>query len=92
MVPKMSPKDLPDLSHLSVPGAVIAVKVRPGGRRNQVVMTEEGLKIETTTAPEDGKANRDVAKLLAKAMGVAPSRLELVRGATSRQKEFRLSE
>lgn len=88
----MSAKDLPDLSHLAVPGAVIAVKVRPGGRRNLVSVSDEGLKVETTTAPEDGKATREVAKLLAKALGIAPSRLELVRGATSRLKEFRVSD
>lgn len=85
----MSAKDLPDLTHLAIPGAIIALKVRPGGRRNQVTADDEGIKVETTAAPEDGKANREVAKLLAKAMGVAPSRLELVRGATARLKEFR---
>ena len=40
--------------------------------------------------PEDGKANAAVIKLLAKALGVAKSRLVLVRGATSRDKLFRI--
>ena len=40
--------------------------------------------------PEDGKANAAVVKLLAKALGVAKSRLVLLRGATSRDKLFRL--
>ena len=37
-----------------------------------------------------GKANRAVAELLARALGVAKSRLELVRGQTARDKVFRL--
>ena len=37
--------------------------------------------IRVTATPEDGKANAAVRKLLARAMGIAPSRLTLVGGA-----------
>jgi uncharacterized protein YggU (UPF0235/DUF167 family) len=40
--------------------------------------------------PEDGRANKAVSELLAEALGVAKTRLTLVRGATSREKVFRL--
>jgi len=43
-----------------------------------------------TAAPEGGEANRAVVVLLAEAFGVAPSRIELVRGAASRDKLFRV--
>jgi uncharacterized protein YggU (UPF0235/DUF167 family) len=36
--------------------------------------------------PEDGKANAAVIDLVAQGLGVAPSRLTLLRGATSRDK------
>lgn len=43
-----------------------------------------------TAVPEDGRANRAVQDLLAEALGVAKTRLVLLRGATARDKVFRL--
>ena len=79
-----------DLAHLATPGTAISVRVTPKASRNAVTETPEGLRVSVTTAPEDGKANKAVAKLLADALGVARSRLTLVRGAASRDKTFRL--
>jgi uncharacterized protein len=79
-----------DLAHLATPGAEIAVRVTPKAARNAVTFGDEGLRVSVTTVPEDGKATRAVVKLLASALGVAKSRLTLIRGATSRDKVFRL--
>ncbi|MDT8854638.1 DUF167 domain-containing protein [Paracoccaceae bacterium Fryx2] len=78
------------LSHLAVTGARIAVRVTPRASRNAVV--EEGgvIRVYVTCVPEDGKATRAVAELLAKAMGVAKTRLTLLHGAAARDKLFRL--
>jgi uncharacterized protein YggU (UPF0235/DUF167 family) len=78
------------LSHLARPGAEIAVRVTPRASRNGVEETAEGLKVTVTTVPEDGKANKAVVKLVADALGVAKSRLTLLRGASGRDKLFRL--
>lgn len=84
-----------DLAAFAVPGRVIAVRVTPRASRNQVSATvledgSEGLRVSVTTVPEDGKANAAVVKLMAKALGIAPSRLVLLRGATGRDKLFRV--
>ena len=51
-------------------GCTLPVRVRAGGRRNVVGGVQEGaLRVEVTTAPEKGKANLAVRKLLAKALG-----------------------
>lgn len=72
----------------------IAVRVTPNASRNEVKPAEgEGpLRVYVTTVPEDGKANRAVQKLLAKHLGVAPSRLTLVRGGTSRDKVWEVTD
>ena len=44
------------------------------------------LKIKVTAAPEGGKANDAVIKLLAKRWRVASGRFQLVNGARARQK------
>ncbi|WP_442771684.1 DUF167 domain-containing protein [Paenirhodobacter enshiensis] len=79
-----------DLSHLAVSGTEIALRVTPKASRNAIVAGEEGLRAYVTVVPEDGKANAEVTKLLAKALGIAKSRLVLLRGQTSRDKVFRV--
>ncbi|SMO32181.1 DUF167 domain-containing protein [Paracoccus laeviglucosivorans] len=79
-----------DLSHLAQPGAEIAVCVTPRASRNAVALDGQTIRVTVTAVPEDGKANAAVIKLLAKSLGVAKSRLVLVRGATARDKLFRL--
>ncbi|MBZ4022775.1 hypothetical protein CKO11_09920 [Rhodobacter sp. TJ_12] len=79
-----------DLRHRATPGAEIALRVTPKASRNQIVAGEEGLRAYVTVVPENGKANAAVVKLLAKSLGVAKSRLTLIRGETARDKVFRL--
>ncbi len=88
-------KTTPDLSYLAQPGRCLDVRVTPRAGRNAVLAPENGvgeiaLRVQVTAPPEDGKANRAVRKLLAGALGVAPSRLTLLRGAAGRDKRFRL--
>ncbi|HKC08411.1 MAG TPA: DUF167 domain-containing protein [Methylomirabilota bacterium] len=70
---------------------MVEVRVQPRARRNEVVEQAGGVfRVRVTAAPEAGAANRAVIALLAEAFGVAPSRVELVRGAASRDKLFRV--
>ena len=80
-----------DLASLAKPGVEIAVRVTPKASRNMVKRDEEGqIRVYVTVVPEGGKANAAVQKLLAKALGVAKSRLTLIRGQTARDKVFRV--
>jgi uncharacterized protein YggU (UPF0235/DUF167 family) len=79
-----------DPRDLAVSGAEIAVRVTPNAGREQVTLDGSRFLIRVTVTPEDGKANKAVQKLLAKALGVAPTRLSLLRGAIARDKVFRL--
>ncbi|WP_375692091.1 DUF167 domain-containing protein [Pseudooceanicola sp. LIPI14-2-Ac024] len=81
---------IPDLSALAREGAEIAVRVTPKASRNDIRCAEGAIHVRVTAVPEDGKANAAVQRLLAKALGVAKSRLTLVRGQTARDKVFRL--
>ena len=78
------------LNHLAVSGAEIAVRVTPKASRNDIVMRDGVICIYVTTVPESGKATADVQKILAKALGIAKSDLTLIRGATSRDKVFKI--
>ena len=85
----MNKGDLSDLAH---PGATFELRVTPRAARNAVSLRDGQIRVSVTTAPEGGKANAAVQKLLAKALGVPKSRLTLIRGETARDKVFRLEE
>ena len=79
-----------DLSHLARTGAEISVRVTPKASRDRITVEDDQIRVYVTTVPEDGKATAAVQKLLTKALGVAKTRLILLRGATSRDKVFRI--
>jgi uncharacterized protein len=81
---------LSDPRSRAVPGAEIVVRVTPNAARAQVTLDGSRFGIRATCVPEDGKANKAVTRLLAKALGVAPSRLMPVRGTAGRDKVFRV--
>lgn len=85
-------RDLPDLSDLARPGARIEIRVTPKAARTSLTRKGNDVRARVTVVPENGKANAAVRALLAAAMGVAPSRLTLVRGETSRNKTFAYSD
>jgi len=76
------------LAHFAQPGTQIPVRVTPRASRNRVTQDDGQIRVYVTTVPEDGKANAAVQTLLAKALGVAKSRLTLIRGQTARDKTF----
>ncbi len=88
--PAMARPRLPDLTHLDRPGTEIAVRATPRARRPGIAESQQGVAVAVTEPPEDGRANAAVRDALAAALGVAKSRLTLVRGAASRDKVFRL--
>ena len=70
---------------------LLHVRVQPRARSNEVVGWQgDALRVRVTAPPAHGEANRAVTDLLAEALGVAASRIALVRGAASRDKLFRI--
>ncbi len=68
----------------------LALRVTPGARVESVELGEGKLLVKVRVKPEDGKANAAVLDLLADALGIATSRLRLLRGATGRDKLVQL--
>lgn len=72
----------------------IVIKVKPGSRKGPLIETDADgqLTIYVRERAVDGKANEAVAKLLAAHLLLPKSQVELVSGATSRVKRFRVGE
>ncbi|MFB0611861.1 DUF167 domain-containing protein [Aurantiacibacter poecillastricola] len=68
----------------------LAVRVTPGARSQEVAVSGAQLLVKTRAKPQDGAANEAVRVVLAEALDCAPSQITLLRGATSREKLFRI--
>lgn len=69
----------------------IALRVTPNAKSDAISIEAGQLKIRVTVVPEDGKANKAVIALLAKALGVSKSSLAIVRGETARDKVIKIA-
>lgn len=73
-------------------GASLTLQVRVHARAKTASIEGlyVGLEIRITTPPVDGNANGALSALMAKQFAVAVSRIEIVAGATSRDKTIRI--
>jgi len=73
-------------------GLVFEIRACPGASRRCAGGEHNGaLRVQTTAPPEKGKANNDILEILAEALGIRRSRLDIVSGRTSRDKKIRVS-
>ena len=70
--------------------AKITVTVKPGARVPSVRKNGDRLVIAVREPAVENRANEAVRRALAQHLGVAPSRVRLARGATSRTKIFEI--
>ena len=67
--------------------ARIDVRLTPRGGRDQIDGWDGAvLRVRVAAPPAEGRANESMVRLVAKALGVPPSRVTLVAGAQSRTK------
>ena len=69
-------------------GAAMAVRITPRASHNEIVeiQSDGTVKIHLQAAPVDGKANEDLIEFLADILGVPKSRVDIVAGASGRDK------
>jgi uncharacterized protein (TIGR00251 family) len=70
---------------------LITVRLQPKSSQNRLEQDGETYKAWVSAPPLDGAANEALIKLVAKHFGVAPSKVEIVRGHSSRSKTIKVS-
>jgi uncharacterized protein (TIGR00251 family) len=82
----MSPRDFH--LHDGKKGAALAVRVTPRSSKDEIfeVLSDGTVKVHLMAPPVEGKANEALIKFMAKVLDIAPSRLEVVAGASGRDK------
>ncbi|MBX7458768.1 DUF167 domain-containing protein [Qipengyuania sp. 1NDH17] len=89
--PKQALPDASAIEALIDERGQLRVRVTPGARVDDVSLFEGQLAVKTRAKPQDGAANEAVMAVVAKALGIAPSFVALLRGQTSREKVLRIS-
>ena len=69
-------------------GAAIAIRVTPRASDNKIteVLDDGTVKIHLAAPPVDNQANEQLITFLSDVLGIAKSRIEIVAGATGRDK------
>lgn len=68
----------------------LAVRVTPGARSESIEILDQRLMVKVRAKPDGGKATDAVVALIADALGIAPSAVEVLRGGASREKLLKI--
>jgi uncharacterized protein (TIGR00251 family) len=69
----------------------VEVSVRPGAPRSELVRVEEHrLVIAVAAAPDRGKANEELLRMIAKLVNVSRSEVSILKGHAARRKTIRI--
>jgi len=75
---------------VSGPHATLSIRLTPRASRERLAAGDGGFLASVTAPPVEGAANDALCRLVARAAGVAPSRVSIVRGHRGRQKVVRV--
>jgi uncharacterized protein (TIGR00251 family) len=72
---------------------ILEVRVQPRASRNEILeFRDHVLRLRVTASPVDGEANHQVRRVLAEALGIAPSNVEILKGEKGRRKKVRVTD
>lgn len=70
---------------------VVDVKVVPNSGKQKCILDKSGiLKCYLKSLPERGQANEELIKMLAKSLGIPQADVQIIAGATSRNKKVKI--
>ncbi len=67
-------------------GLMVTFKIVPNSSKNEIIKTDDTIKIKITAQPVDGKANKALIEFLSKQFKIPKTSIEILRGETSKEK------
>lgn len=67
-------------------GLILQIRISPNASKNEIIKSDEGIKVKVTAQPIDGKANKALIEFLSKQFKVPKTSFEIIRGETSKDK------
>lgn len=68
----------------------LTIHVQPKSSQSKIVFDDAGIRAWVNAPPVDGEANESVRKLFSKSLKVAKSKIEIIKGHSSREKTLRI--
>lgn len=67
-------------------GLIIRLKIIPNSSKNELIWENDSLKIKITAQPIENKANKALIAFLAKALKIAKSNIQIIKGELNKEK------
>ena len=67
-------------------GIILQLRISPNASKNEIITTDDMLKVKITAQPVEGKANKALVGFLSKQFKVPKSYIEILKGQTSKDK------
>ena len=65
---------------------ILRLKIVPNSSKNEIIKSEDGLKVKITAQPVEGKANKALIEFLSKTFKISKSSFKIIKGETSKEK------
>lgn len=67
-------------------GIILNLRISPNASKNEIVKTEDRIKVKITAQPLEGKANKALIEFLSKNFKIPKTSFEIIKGETSKDK------
>ena len=64
----------------------VHLKISPNASKNEIIKSNEEIKIKLTAQPIDGKANKALIEFLSKEFKIPKTSIEIIKGQTNKDK------
>lgn len=71
-------------------GVILKIRIAPNSAKNQLVLSEDMVKLKITAQPIENKANKAVVEYLSKLFKVPKTSISILKGDTSKDKTLLL--
>lgn len=67
-------------------GLIVRVKIIPNASKNELIQTEEEIKVRVTAQPIENKANKAIIEFFSKTLKTAKSNIKILKGELNKEK------
>lgn len=71
-------------------GILLRIRIAPNSAKNQLILSEDIIKLKITAQPIENKANKAVVEYLSKLFKIPKTSINIVKGDTSKDKTLLL--
>ncbi len=70
---------------------IFTLRILPNSSKNEIIKSEDVIKVKITSPPVDGKANKALIEYLSKSFKIPKTSFKIIKGETSKDKTLMVS-